>query len=238
MARKGENILVRLSDRRAVLVDFGSCHFQGAERLTWQSLPPVTPEYLSSQAVLFYIHSLRHPEGYYPPSAADDLYALGVTAYRLVMGQYPARIDARQDEQGAWNATSPDPRPMLESNPQVEPALREVIVRLLSSAPEARGTATQVAEALEAGAGGADERRGLRGDRLRALPGQVLAACTRAPQEARAHLQPWAGALSRQSPRLTPRAAYMLSPSAASVQISALPRDRQQEAAERDRPEG
>jgi serine/threonine protein kinase len=153
---KGENILVRLSDRRAVLVDFGSCHFQGAERLTWQSLPPVTPEYLSPQAVLFYIHSLRHPGGYYPPSPADDLYALGVTAYRLVMGQYPARIDARQDEQGAWHATSPDIRPLLESNPRVEPALREVIVRLLSSAPEARGTATQVAEALEAGAGGAE----------------------------------------------------------------------------------
>jgi serine/threonine protein kinase len=151
---KGANVLVRLSDRLPVLIDFSSCHFAGAQRLTWQSLPPVTPEYLSPQAVLFYIHSMRHPDGYYPPSPADDLYALGVTAYRLVMGQYPPRIDARQDEQGIWQATSPDIRPLLESNPRVEPPLREVIVRLLSNAPEQRGTAAQVAEALEAGTGG------------------------------------------------------------------------------------
>jgi serine/threonine protein kinase len=151
---KGDNVLVRLSDERAVLMDFGSCHFAGAKRLTWESLPPMTPEYLSPQAVLFYIHSLRHPGGYYPPSPADDLYALGVTAYRLVMGQYPPRIDARQDEQGTWQAPSPDIRPLLESNPRLEPPLREVIVRLLSTAPEDRGTAAQVAHALEAAAGG------------------------------------------------------------------------------------
>jgi serine/threonine protein kinase len=146
---KGDNVLVRLSDRRAVLIDFGSCHFAGAQRITWQSLPPVTPEYLSPQAVLFYLHSLHHPDGYYAPSPADDLYALGVTAYRLVMGQYPARIETRQDEQGSWQARSPDVRQQLESNPRVEPLLREVIVRLLSDAPDQRGTAAQVAEALE-----------------------------------------------------------------------------------------
>ncbi len=134
-------------------IDFGSCHFQGAQRLTWEVLPPVTLEYLSPQAWLFYIRSQQQPDSAYPPSPADDLYALGVTAYRLVMGQYPARYAAKQDEQGSWQVTSPDPRPQLESNPRVEPLLREVIARLLSDDPEARGTAAQVAEALEAGAG-------------------------------------------------------------------------------------
>jgi len=152
---KGANVLVRLADTRAVLIDFGSCHFQGAERLTWQSLPPMTLAYLSPQARLFYLRAYHEPDGYYPPSPADDLYALGVTAYRLVMGQYPPGLDARRDEQGTWQATGPDVRPLLESNPHVESPLREVIVRLLSNAPEARGTAAQVAEALEAGAGGA-----------------------------------------------------------------------------------
>jgi serine/threonine protein kinase len=174
---KGDNVLVRLSDRRAVLIDFGSCHFAGAERLTWQSLPPVTPEYLSPQGVLFYLHNLRHPDGYYAPSAADDLYALGVTAYRLVMGQYPERIDARQDEQGRWQARSPDVRPQLESNARVESALREVIVRLLSEAPEKRGTAAQVAEELEAAAGGEERpERSKPPERARVWPWLALSA--------------------------------------------------------------
>ncbi len=155
---KGDNVLVRLSDRRGVLTDFGSCHFPGAPRLTWRSLPPVTPEYLSPQALRFYLRSQRHPEDYYAPSPADDLYALGVTAYRLVMGQYPGRMEARGEEQGCWQVPSLDLRPLLESPSQVEPQLRQVLVRLLSEAPEARGTARQAAEALEAVAGEAGER--------------------------------------------------------------------------------
>jgi len=149
---KGDNVLVRLSDNRPVLIDFGSGHFQGASRLTWQSLPPGTYEYLSHQACGFEIRLARHPNSYYPPSPADDLYALGVTAYRLVMGQYPPPMDTQEDEDGAWHLIRPDPRPSLESNPRVAPRLREVILRLLSEDPEARGTAAQAAEALEAAA--------------------------------------------------------------------------------------
>ena len=96
------------------------------------------------------VGSQRQSEDYYAPSPADDLYALGVTAYRLVMGQYPGRMEARGDEQGCWQVPSLDLRPLLESHGQVEPLLRQVLVRLLSEAPEARGTAGQVAEALEA----------------------------------------------------------------------------------------
>jgi hypothetical protein len=175
---KGANVLVRLSDWRAVLIDFGSCHFAGAQRMTWQSLPPVTLAYLSPQGRLFHIRALHDPESYYPPSPADDLYALGVTAYRLVMGQYPPGIDAKQDEQGTWRLTGPDIRPLLERNSHVEPPLREVIVRLLSDAPEARGTAAQVAEALEAGAGGAQgPERSMPAERTRAWkPWLALAA--------------------------------------------------------------
>ncbi len=147
---KGDNVLVQLSDSLPVLIDFGSCHFQGAARLTWQSLPPGTPGYFSPQACLFHIRLTLHGDSYYPPSAADDLYALGVTAYRLVMGQYPPPMDARQDEAGSWHVSVPDPRPPLERNPRVAPGLREVILRLLSEAPEARGTAAQVAQELEA----------------------------------------------------------------------------------------
>ena len=150
---KGDNVLVRHSDGRALLIDFGSGHFQGAPRLTWEALPPFTSAYRSAQAALFYIRLARARDSYYPPSPADDLYALGVTAYRLVMGEYPPPFDVRQDEHGDWQVTSPDPRPLLERTPRVEPLLREWILRLLSDAPEARGTAEQLAEAMEAAAG-------------------------------------------------------------------------------------
>jgi hypothetical protein len=151
---KGDNVLVRHSDGRAVLIDFGACHFQGAPRLTWQSLPPFTLAYRSAQAALFYIRLARARDSYYEPTPADDLYALGVTAYRLVMGEYPPPMDVQQDEEGAWQVSSPDPRPLLENNPRVQPLLREWILRLLSDVPEARCTATQVAEALEVEAEG------------------------------------------------------------------------------------
>jgi serine/threonine protein kinase len=147
---KGDNVLVRHSDGRAVLIDFGSGHFQGATRLTWQSLAPGTPAYLSPQACLFHIRSARARDAYYPPSPADDVFALGVTAYRLVTGEYPPPVKPLEDEAGSWRMVSPDPRPLLERNPRVEPRLRELILRMLSDAPEARGTAAELAEALEA----------------------------------------------------------------------------------------
>jgi serine/threonine protein kinase len=149
---KGDNVLVHPEHGRAMLIDFGSGHYQGAPRMTWQSLPPNTPAYLSAQANLFHIRSVREPDSYYPPSPADDVFALGVTAYRLVMGAYPPPMNVHEDENGAWQVTSCDPRPLLENNPRVEPRLRELILRMLSDSPEARGTATELAEALEAAA--------------------------------------------------------------------------------------
>jgi serine/threonine protein kinase len=150
---KGDNVLVRHSDGQAVLIDFGSGHFQGATRLTWQSLAPGTPAYQSAQACLFHIRSVRERDSYYPPSPADDLFALGVTAYRLLMGHYPPPMDVQQDEEGTWHVKSPDPRPLLESNPRLPPLLRQWLLRLLSDAPEARGTAALLAQALETVAG-------------------------------------------------------------------------------------
>jgi hypothetical protein len=150
---KGDNILVRHVEGRAVLIDFGSGHYQGAERLTWQSLPPCTSAYRSVQASEFYIRLARQRDSYYAPTPTDDVYALGVTAYRLVMGEYPPPLDVQEDEEGHWKVSSPDPRPLLESNPRVKPVLREWILRLLSDVAEERGLAGQLAEALEAEAG-------------------------------------------------------------------------------------
>jgi len=152
---KGDNVLVRLSDRLPVLIDFGSGHFEGASRLTWHALAPGTPAYLSAQACAFEISLARNRDGYYAPTPADDLFALGVTAYRLVMGQYPPPMDVQEgDGKEGWRVSSPDPRPLLKANPRLQPVLREWIRRMLSDVPEERGTAAQLAKALEAEARG------------------------------------------------------------------------------------
>lgn len=149
---KGGNVLVRHSEGQPVLVDFGSGYFQGASRLTWQDLAPGTPAYRSLQASLFHIRCVRDRDAYYEASPADDVFALGVTAYRLVMGEYPPDFETQGDEFGPWQLVSRDPRPLLERNPRVPPRLRELILRMLSDAPEARGSAEALAEALEAAA--------------------------------------------------------------------------------------
>jgi len=149
---KGDNVLVREADGQAVLIDFGSGHYQGATRLTWQALPPSTLEYHSAQASLFYLGLVRNRDAYYAPTPADDAYALGVTAYRLVMGEYPPPMEPHQDEEDNWHVTSADPRPLLEGNARVAPRLRELIVRMLSASPQERGTMAELAEALESAA--------------------------------------------------------------------------------------
>jgi serine/threonine protein kinase len=147
---KGDNVLVGSSGGRPFLIDFGSAHVQGEERLTWQSLPPFTPAYLSPKAALFDLNLVRQPHTYYFPCPADDLFALGVTAYRLVMGQYPPALQRHRDEAGQWRVECPDFRPLLDNNPRVQPLLREWLLRLLSQVPEERGSAALLAQALEA----------------------------------------------------------------------------------------
>jgi len=150
---KGDNILVRHSDGRAVLIDFGSGHYEGASRLTWQSPPPGTPAYHSPEAALFVIRSVRSPYAYFQATPADDLFALGVTAYRLVMGAYPPSPKPSQDKDGTWRLKRLNLRPLLERNSRVEPPLRECILRLLSMDPPARGTTAELVRSLGPTAG-------------------------------------------------------------------------------------
>ncbi|HEX8700649.1 MAG TPA: hypothetical protein VF815_17495, partial [Myxococcaceae bacterium] len=70
----------------------------------------------------------------------------------LVMGRYPPELQPQQNDEGHWRVACPDLRPLLELNPQVQPLLRDWILRLLSEVPEQRGSAAELAEALEAGA--------------------------------------------------------------------------------------
>jgi hypothetical protein len=219
---KGGNVLVRPGDGRAFLTDFGAGHYRGAGTLTSKLLPPGTPAYRSPEAWAFLDAFRRHPTAHYRASACDDLFALGVTAYRLVTDEYPPLTQPGESGSEVWQAGGPGARPVRELNPRVSPALESIIQRLLSIAPVERfeGRAREAAEALEQAA----EKEGPEGDELlfiwceehrpqfRSLGGARLAAegdaaarGEQARHEAEERGRPWGGwawALSRPFARL------------------------------------
>jgi eukaryotic-like serine/threonine-protein kinase len=133
-----------------MLTDFGAGHYFGAARLTWQSMPPGTPAYQSPELGLFQLRAVGWRDAHYAAGPADDVFALGVTAYRFVTGGYPPSPVPQRDEEGRWRMVPLYLPPPHALNPQVEPPLSTLILRMLSLAPEERGTAGELAEALDA----------------------------------------------------------------------------------------
>ncbi|WP_224244730.1 serine/threonine-protein kinase [Hyalangium gracile] len=146
---KGDNIRVRRSDGRAMLLDFGTGLYPGAAPLTPAMMFPGTPIYRSPEAWLFEVRFYGSSTARYHPTPADDLYALGVTACRLLTGEYPQPAQPFRDEHGAWQVDDVLLPPALLKYPHIDPALRAFTLRLLSVRPEQRGTAAQLAEELE-----------------------------------------------------------------------------------------
>jgi serine/threonine protein kinase len=145
---KGDNVLVRAEDGTAVLMDFGSGYFRGAPVLTRQPPPPGTGKYWSPECLRFQWKWLRHPTMRYEAGPADDVYALGVTAYRLVTGVYPPPgVDFVETEDGT-QLVQPAPVP-VETRVTVCPELATLITQMLSDEPSVRGSAAELAEALE-----------------------------------------------------------------------------------------
>ncbi len=144
---KGENIRVRTGDGHAVLMDFGSCNYRRAPVLTRQPPPPGTPEYYSPESLRFQWENRHQPTARYEALPTDDLYALGITAYRLVAGRYPPPVELNATEEGfefvspGWVAP--------ETWGSLAPELVEWIRQLLSDEPHARGRTAEVAEGLE-----------------------------------------------------------------------------------------
>jgi serine/threonine protein kinase len=144
---KGGNTLVRRYDSRLFLTDFGSSIYPGAAPLTPSPLPPGTPAYRSPEAWLFAaLH--RQDAAHYSAQPTDDLYALGVTACRLVTGAYPELGEAHRGEHDSWRVEPLMLPPALYSA-RVAPPLRAVILRMLSLRPELRGTAALLAQEIE-----------------------------------------------------------------------------------------
>jgi hypothetical protein len=84
---KGGNVLVT-EEGRAVLLDWGCGKYLGAEDLTEGPLGPGTGAYRTPEALRWgWAH--RRDGALYDSGPADDIYALGVTAYRCTTGTYP-----------------------------------------------------------------------------------------------------------------------------------------------------
>ena len=146
---KGDNVLVR-SDGQAFLMDFGSSIYAGAKHLTWEPLPPGTRTYRTPEAWRFGVYT-RERNAHYDSKPADDLFALGITAYRLVTDEYPPSTDPGQIESVIWYVDDPSvhPPPPRALNPRVDRHLNTLILRMLSLRPEDRGTAENLAKSLE-----------------------------------------------------------------------------------------
>ncbi|QSQ20336.1 serine/threonine protein kinase [Pyxidicoccus parkwayensis] len=151
---KESNVVVREEDGEPVLVDFGVATRAGAPRLTTGVLPPGTPRYRSPEALAFQRDS--HPGARYVATRADDLYALGVVFYRVLTGRHPfPRVETPSEVEAVIAEVPAAPH---ARNPRVPEELGTLCLRLLAKRPEARGTARELRESLDAALAGADAR--------------------------------------------------------------------------------
>ncbi|MDC0709611.1 serine/threonine-protein kinase [Stigmatella sp. ncwal1] len=147
---KGDNILVTPSGQ-AFLLDFGCGTWEGAASLTDWILAPGTRHYRSPQALRFHWNHRKASAARYRATPADDVYALGVTAYHLSTGVYPPLATdpaiAGDDGRDTLEILVPPGRlaPLV-------PELEALILRMLSDNPQDRGSAAELATAMEAAA--------------------------------------------------------------------------------------
>ena len=154
---KGDNVMVS-PDGRAFLMDFGCGTWKGAASLTEGGLAPGTRIYRSPQALRFHWDHRRLQGMHYEATPADDVYALGVTAYRLCTGFYPPLATdpslVGDDGRETLEVLVP-PRTLAPMAPELE----HLILRMLSENPQDRGSAAELAAALEVLADGPGRAR-------------------------------------------------------------------------------
>jgi eukaryotic-like serine/threonine-protein kinase len=134
---KPENILVRARDGEPILLDLSVGDYDGADTLTDQPLPPGTLHCRSPEALRFNRNHWGKAGARYDYKATDELYALGVTAYRVMTGHWPFPPNMERElleDAILWRTPlSPD-----RVNPRVPPELAALVMRLMDKDPQAR----------------------------------------------------------------------------------------------------
>lgn len=134
---KPENIIVRSRDGEPVLLDLSVGDYEGADTLTDQPLPPGTLHCRSPEALRFNRQNWGRRGAHYEYRATDEMYALGVTAYRALTGHWPFSLELPRElieDAILWRRpAAPD-----TVNRRVPPALAGLVMRLLDKDPEIR----------------------------------------------------------------------------------------------------
>ncbi len=135
---KPENIMVDAQDRIKI-IDFGIAMKEDARRITFVDMSATlgTPDYISPEQV-------KGQRG----DQRSDIYSLGVMLYEMLTGQPPF---SGPNPLAVMNErVLNDPRPARELNPEITPALQEIINRALERDPRHRySTAHEMAWDLE-----------------------------------------------------------------------------------------
>jgi serine/threonine-protein kinase len=148
---KPEHLLVRESNERPVLVDFGVGDYEGAGTLTETPLPPGTAHLRSPEAACFWLARGDKPRERYAYGPADELYALGVCLYRALTGHYPFPAGAEVKTLLYLDIAHRVPAAPVDVNSRVPLALSDIVMRLLAKRPEERyRTGAEVHAALVA----------------------------------------------------------------------------------------
>jgi len=135
---KPENVMVDAADHIKI-IDFGIAMKEDARRITHAGVTPAlgTPDYISPEQV-------KGQRG----DQRSDVYAMGAMLYEMLTGQPP------------FTGSNPlavmnerllnDPKPVRELNPEISPALEEILFRALERDPRHRySTAAEMAWELE-----------------------------------------------------------------------------------------
>ncbi|HEY5078707.1 MAG TPA: serine/threonine-protein kinase, partial [Opitutaceae bacterium] len=135
---KPQNIMI-CTDGSLRLFDFGIARVDRARRLTFVGLTPAlgTPDYISPEQV-------RGKRG----DHRSDIYSLGAIVYEMVTGSTPFQGESPYIVMNA--RVSGDPEAPRKLNPELNPALEEVILHAMERDPRARyQTAIEMKRDLE-----------------------------------------------------------------------------------------